>query len=356
MFGEFLEKNKISDKVIAVGVSGGSDSLGLALMLEEELADQGYKIIALTVDHQLRLNSSQEAVYVKTIMQNHGIEHHTLVWTQTPKPVSDIENMARKARYGLIAEWCKAHGVKYVMTAHHLFDQAETFFLRLQRGSGLNGLCGMREVFCWHGLYILRPLLETNPDIMKKYLQSKNISWVEDESNRSEEYLRVKIRHTLPILYQKIGLTPEQIVNTMRRLQYSRDYLENETRQFLQNSFKNWFDHAYSCEYTCFLNYSEEIQFRTMSYLLRQIGQTEYAPRAQKILGLIKQIKEQNFHAATLGGCYICRFNNALWFFPEEYEKGNYTVAVWKSLQQMHPDLCKLKLPFRLRVYIVNHK
>ena len=69
MFKEFLEKHNLQEKNIAVGVSGGSDSLALALMLNDELTPLGYKIIALTVDHRLRPSSAQEALYVSQIMQ-----------------------------------------------------------------------------------------------------------------------------------------------------------------------------------------------------------------------------------------------------------------------------------------------
>lgn len=356
MFLEFLNKHNIKDKTIAVGVSGGSDSLGLILAAHHELVPKGYKIIALTVDHRLRPSSAQEAEYVKTIMQKNSIEHHILVWNKTEQPVADIENAARKARYGLIADWCKINNVRYVMTAHHLHDQAETFFMRLQRGSGLYGLCGMQEVFCRRGLYILRPLLNTNPQVMKDFLLNNGIAWIEDESNDSEDYLRVKMRHALPDFYKKTGLTAEKIVNTMQRLQCSRNYLETEIRRFIDQSFHKWFDYAYSCRYEQFLDFDDEIKFRLLAYLLQNISQSEYAPRAEKILSLIDKLKNKNFRSATLGYCYLCRFNDYLWIFPEDCPAENYSAAAWKTFQKNNPQYRKIKLPFRLRVYILTHQ
>lgn len=355
MFREFLERNHIEDKNIAVGVSGGSDSLALILMAHDELTPLGYKLTALTVDHRLRPTSAQEAAYVSQIMKENGIEHHILVWDTEEKPSSGIEEAARKARYSMIAEWCEDNAVKFVMTAHHMYDQAETFFMRLFRGSGLNGLCGMREVFQLHGLYILRPLLNTNPEIMKDYLRKRNISWIKDESNDAEEYLRVKMRHALPEFYEKSGITAEQIINTMTKLQYSRDYLEHETRAIIDNSFKNWFNYAYCCLFKNFLAFDDELKFRLLSFLLRTVGQTEYAPRAEKIINLIDRLKKNGFHSATLGHCRLYVMDDCLWIYPEEFEIGNYNLANWKMFKQLNPKFRRIKLPFQVRAYLFNH-
>ena len=86
------------------------------------------------------------------------------------------------------------------MIAHHLYDQAETFLMRLQRGSGVFGLSSIDEISERNGISILRPLLHTHPDDLKKYLNEKNIKWVEDESNQCTDFLRVKMRKFLPVL------------------------------------------------------------------------------------------------------------------------------------------------------------
>ena len=185
---ELFAKYQIKDKVIAVGVSGGADSLALVLQAAEELAVFGRKVVALTVDHGLRPTSRMEAEYVAGLMQKHGIEHHILTWTGE-KPATGIEEAARQARYALIAEWCNQNEVNVLLTAHHAKDQAETFLMRLQRGSGLEGLCGIREYSVRDGLVILRPLLGVNPESLRNYLRQRNVVWVEDESNNDTAFL-----------------------------------------------------------------------------------------------------------------------------------------------------------------------
>ena len=199
---ELIAKYKIRTNFIAVGVSGGADSLALALMLKEECANYGIKVVALTVNHKLRPSADKEADYVAKIMQKHNIEHHILIW-KGEKPLTGVEEAARLARYDLLENWCFKNGIKYLATAHHLRDQAETFLMRLERGSGLEGLCSMREITTYKSIKILRPLLHTSPEFMENYLRARKINWIHDESNDNTDFLRVKMRKFLPELMQK---------------------------------------------------------------------------------------------------------------------------------------------------------
>ena len=180
---DIINLSKITGAKVAVGVSGGADSLALVLLLDELLRPQGRQVIALTVDHGLREESATEAAYVAKLMAEHEIEHHILVW-QGEKPSTGIEEAARDARYALLRGWCQANGVEILCVAHHQQDQAETFLMRLQRGSGVTGLCGMAEVNELDGVSIVRPLLNISSECLKNYLQLRNISWVEDPERR----------------------------------------------------------------------------------------------------------------------------------------------------------------------------
>ena len=222
---ELLAKYQIKDSVIAVGVSGGADSLALVLQAAEELAVFGRKIVALTVDHRLRPTSRMEAEYVAGLMEKYGIEHHILSWN-TAKPKTGIEEAARQARYSLIRSWCNKNGVRVLMTAHHAKDQAETFLMRLQRGSGLEGLCGIREYSVRDGLIILRPLLHVFPEDFRLYLQKRGIVWVEDESNADTSLLRGRLRQFLPELADKTGINVEKICGAVQALQSAEDFIE----------------------------------------------------------------------------------------------------------------------------------
>src|SRR5205085_5867712 len=118
---------------------------------------------AVSVDHALREGSAGEAKQVGIWARKLGAPHVTLNWRGT-KPGGNIQALAREARYRLIGEWASSQGITQVITGHTLDDQAETFVLRLARGSGLEGLSGMAPMAPFplrefEQLSLVRPLL-----------------------------------------------------------------------------------------------------------------------------------------------------------------------------------------------------
>lgn len=356
MFETFLKKHNITEKSICIGVSGGSDSLALVLMANQELKPLGYKIIALTVNHHLRASAQNEAEYVAQLMKKYDIEHHILHW-QGQKPLTGIEEAARKARYNLIGQWCKKNNVKILMTAHHLYDQAETFFMRLERGSGLDGLCGMNEVLHTPDFIIARPLLNINPKIMKNYLIEKNINWIEDESNYCTDLLRVKIRQFLPKFEQQTGISALKIVQTMSRLQSSKKHIDDEVSNIINNKFKNFYNMAFECNLTDFLGLDAELKYRIVGKLLKLVGHTDYTPQADKIFNLITKIQNTNFKSATLNKCQIKHFNNKLWFLPEQLDFIEYNTKIWKDYIKENKYYKNKKIPYEIKkIILINSK
>ena len=177
---DFFEKYNLNENIVAVGVSGGADSFALALMLK----DAGKKVVALTVDHCLREESGIEAEYVAKVMKKHQIEHHILQWKEGKNIKKNIEEKARTARYNLMTDFCKKNNIKLLAVAHHMRDQAETFLLRLQRGSGLFGLSSMMPVSKRDDIVLIRPLLDFMPENLKKYCNKKNVDWGKLWSNK----------------------------------------------------------------------------------------------------------------------------------------------------------------------------
>ncbi len=348
MLKTFLQNNNIIEKRICVGVSGGSDSLALALMANEQLSPLGYKIVAITVNHGLRKSAQDEADYVASVMQQHGIEHHILYW-EGDKPQNGIEEAARIARYGLIEKWCEEYDVNILMTAHHLYDQVETFFMRLERGSGLDGLCGMKEVFYRNNIKVIRPLLYTSPKVMKDYLTDKGIVWVEDESNFCTDLLRVKIRQFLPEFEEKTGIDALKVANTMKRLQSSKNYIDKVVDKIIKNNFSNYKTEAFWCSRADFLKLDTEIKFRILGKILRTIAGSDYIPSAEKLFSLIDKFNLADFKASTLGHCYVCCLDNKLWFMPECVASDKYSAKAWKEYVKKHLQYKNKKIPVRLK-------
>ena len=346
---ELFAKYQIKDEVVAVGVSGGADSLALVLQAAEELAVFGRKVVALTVDHGLRPTSRLEAEYVAGLMQKYGIEHHILTWTGK-KPTTGIEEAARQARYALIAEWCSQNNVHVLLTAHHAKDQAETFLMRLQRGSGLEGLCGIREYSVRDGLVILRPLLAINPENLRDYLRQRAIVWVEDESNRDTTFLRGKIRQYLPELTENIGINIEKICNAVHNLQSAEDYIEQQLDLLLAHDVIWDFGTVCRFRYMDYLSWHKEMKFRVLAHLCRR----EYIPRAERVLALVNALNTMPFTGATLGGREIILAYDWVWVVPERISKRVQSRKLWAEFVRQHPLYKNIKMPHKAKLAILQ--
>jgi len=184
---------------LAVGVSGGPDSLALALLAHDWAAARGGAVTALTVDHGLRAESAAEARQVAAWMAGAGIAHAVLRW-EGPHPAHGLQAAAREARLGLLEAWCRAHGVLDLLLAHHRDDQAETVLQRLGRGSGPDGLAGMAPVAWLRFVRLLRPLLDQPGARSRATLTARGHSWIEDPSNADALFQRVRLRHLAPAL------------------------------------------------------------------------------------------------------------------------------------------------------------
>lgn len=336
-------------------MSGGADSLALVLLLDELLRPQGKQVVALTVDHGLRSESKAEADYVAELMAKQGIEHHILVW-EGSKPERGIEEAARVARYGLLGRWCEENGVQTLCVAHHQQDQAETFFMRLQRGSGLTGLCGMAPVFYLNGLKIVRPLLAVSPQQLRYYLEQKQVKWVEDPSNQSEDFFRVRIRKFLPEFEKATGITLQRIAETMDVLARSRDYLREQADEFIDGQACCWDGAGFSLPRKFFERQHPELIYQVLSTLLKKVGGGIYTPRAADVERLACALKAAEFKGATLGSCEVFAAKGKIWIIPELRLKKKMPKAVWLSFIQNNPGYAKLDLPYKLRAALVKIK
>jgi len=296
LINHYADLGIVTGSKIAVAVSGGADSLCLLL-----LSAKDFNVTALTVDHRLRSDSAKEAEWVAGVCRKNNIPHETLVW-EGEKPDANIQANARDARYGLMQEWCKANKVATIVTAHHMDDQAETVMLRLARGSGVYGLAGMAPVRpLQDGVSLVRPLLKIPKEHLVNSLRAMNAEWVEDPSNRSEAYDRVKIRNMLsnpPVE----GLNAARLAGTAERLRRSREALEYYEKQ--------WLDQAVSFHHEryCYINVSclslapEEVVLRGIASVCRFVGRGTYVPRMEKLLRLHYGLSSDNFRGQTLYG------------------------------------------------------
>lgn len=187
-----------SAPVLAVAVSGGCDSMALALLAHIWARARGGRVVALTVDHRLRPESAAEARLVRRRLQAGDIEHRILRWAG-PYPTSGIQAAAREARYDLLTDWCRRHAVLHLLLAHQRDDQAETLLMRLAHGSGDDGLAAMSAVSQRDGVRLLRPLLAVPRARLIATLEKKGVAWIDDPSNADLRFERVRWRRELEV-------------------------------------------------------------------------------------------------------------------------------------------------------------
>ncbi|MDF1607959.1 tRNA lysidine(34) synthetase TilS [Hoeflea sp. YIM 152468] len=182
---------------IGLGVSGGSDSLGLLYGLARIVPPT--QLVVLTVDHGLRDGSADEARWVKARCRQLGVRHETLRWTGD-RPVSGLQAAARVARYRLMGAAAARHGLAAVLTAHTRNDQDETRAMRRARSPANDapGLAGIPPATLFDGkMWVLRPLLTLQREDIRDFLRRAGIEWIEDPSNADPRFERVRVRAML---------------------------------------------------------------------------------------------------------------------------------------------------------------
>lgn len=176
------------DGAIGIAVSGGPDSVALLLLAKAAFPA---RIHAATVDHRLRAESSAEARFVSALCAERGIPHETL--TLDPLPPGNVSANARDARYKALFEWMARENLRWLATAHHADDQAETLLMRLNRGAAVGGLASIRS----RDGAIVRPLLGWRRRDLVELVADQGIVAVDDPSNRDEKYDRARLRKAM---------------------------------------------------------------------------------------------------------------------------------------------------------------
>ncbi|NIA70487.1 tRNA lysidine(34) synthetase TilS [Pelagibius litoralis] len=288
---------------IAVALSGGADSLALTLLLQDWLAARDGKLLALTVDHGLRQGSAAEAAKVAALMRRLGIAQKVLRWDGV-KPTASRQAAARDARYALLSRACEARGIFHLALAHHLEDQAETFLLRLGRGSGLDGLAAMAPVVENANLRLLRPLLTVPKEQLVESLRTHELGWIEDPSNTNEVFARVRMRRLLPELARE-GMSADRLGSATQHLARARAALEVDVAAVLARAARP--DPAGFLEVhpAMLADCAKEVSLRALARCLMAVGGSDYTPRLDRLERLHSRLRSGLGKGATLGGCRI---------------------------------------------------
>jgi len=311
VFNEF--KSSLNNKSkYAVAVSGGPDSIALAYLSKCFSLINNVKFYYYIVDHKLREGSSEEAKKVSSKLRKFKINCKILVWRGT-KPSSNIQAVARQNRYSLLIKECKKNKVKSLLLGHHADDKYENFILRLLRGSGLKGLVSMNKLAVnnFQNVQILRPLINIQKSELKKISKKVVKFFVEDPSNSSNSFKRIRIRNLIQNLElegldkMKLALTIKNLMDSDKTINF---YVKNNIKK---NTSILKSDNTYILN-EIFFNQPNEIVFRSLTDIMRKVSGRYYSARGKSISNLILGINFKKFKKMTLGGCIIEKINTSV--------------------------------------------
>ncbi len=290
---------------VAVAVSGGADSLCLALLAGRWAACRGGRVTALSVDHGLRPEARGETRRVGEWLRPKGMDHHILSW-HGPKPAAGIQAAARNARYQLMGDWCRGAGVLHLLVGHTLDDQAETFLLRLGRGSGAEGLAAMAAIRETPDVRLLRPLLEVPKTALQACLEAEGQDWIEDPSNLNAAFARVQVRQTM----RDGGLEATALARSAARFGRARQALETSVSGVLARSVQVHPAGFAVLNPREIFAAADEIGLSALGRVVVAVGGNSYPPRLEKLERLYGELLSvvssgTGFPGRTLGGCRV---------------------------------------------------
>ena len=209
------------EKKFLLAVSGGVDSMVLLHLFKVS----GLKFEVAHINYKLRGNDSDlDQKLVEEFCIKNNIKYHLYqISEKDKKPENSIQLWARKLRYDLFFKILKEANLDFIVTAHHLNDELETFLINLSRGSGIKGLSGIPA----NENQILRPLLSFSKNEIYEFAKENKIDFREDLSNQKNDYLRNKIRNDI------IPNLLETSDSFLKNFEKSISYL-NQTRSFIE--------------------------------------------------------------------------------------------------------------------------
>lgn len=224
----FLSNNNITkNKTIILSVSGGLDSMVLLHLLKS----YDYKVVVVHFNHQTRLANDDEAKLVESISAKYNYPFYLFDINVLS---GNFQANARKLRYDHLKKLATKYQTKYIATAHHLDDLAETVLMKITRGSNLYGYAGIHSIYKEGNFIYIKPLLEYSKQELKTYANLNKVKYLDDESNALDYYTRNRIRNTvIPILKQENSQFLNKIYDYHLQLKNSFTFIRNYANNFI---------------------------------------------------------------------------------------------------------------------------
>jgi tRNA(Ile)-lysidine synthase len=259
---------------LVLAVSGGPDSTALMALVARWRGRP--PALVVTVDHGLRPEAADEARLVAANAERLGLPRR--IMHAPARPASgNLQDWARRARYACLAAAAREAGFDAIVTAHHREDQAETFLLRLARGSGVYGLAAMSAESAVEGVRLVRPLLGVARSALMREAETAGLATVSDPSNAHLRFDRVHMRVLMPVLAEH-GLDSARLADTAGRLARAAAALDQYAGTLLKDGFAADRFGSVAGSARALTQAPEEVGLRALALILRAVGGADYTP------------------------------------------------------------------------------
>jgi tRNA(Ile)-lysidine synthase len=309
-----------------LGLSGGGDSMALALGCATWMRLQQGHVHAVCVDHGLRDDAAKEAQQTVKWAHELGLTAETTpLYLQRGQ--SRLQERARDGRHRALVEAAKAHSARIILLAHNLNDQNETVALRLAAQTGLDGLAGISGLSAspfyrddWPCL-IGRPLLQVSRKKLRHDLVQANQDWHEDPSNANPAFARIRARSRLLdlTLAGAEQATLSRIASHAARLRQIND---QAARALLERATLKISPSGIHLSWEALFDAPSFLVERALGWLAIAVGGAQRAPDLTKLTRLVQAAQQPAFKGATLAGTKFTRSSSDLIVTTAPMRKG----------------------------------
>ena len=312
-FFSYLNNLKCFEKYphVAVGVSGGPDSIALVYIINKWIKSKQGKLSALIFDHRIRSNSEQESYKVRDILIDLNISARILK-TKKNKPIKKDMAQARNNRFEGLITFCSKNNIHHLFLGHHFDDNLETYLIRKINGSNFEGLGSMEEITYFKKIQILRPFIKINKNSILSFNKKNKLVFINDPSNKDVNYTRVKVRNFLQNNKYKKSIKYD-FINLKKEMPYYR----NMVWKCLMDTLAEVKPKSIKINRNKLLIFDDLIIEKIILLCLKFFSDQNYKSRSSKINLFISEMKKSRFKIFNLTGVYIKKNQDLLTFYQK---------------------------------------
>ncbi len=284
---------------VALGVSGGPDSMALASLLHKWIKLQNGKLIALVFDHGIRFHSKDESLQVKSMLTDLNIET-VIIKPNKNKLIKKNMANARDNRFEGMINYCKKNNILHLFLGHHFDDNLETYLIRKINGSNLDGLASINDITYFNNIIILRPLIEISKSSILNFNKKNKVKFINDPSNKDINYTRVKVRKFLQNKTFKTEIKND-FLNLKKQIPIYRKMIWEIFIGYLIDVSSN----RVKISFNKLINNDDLIIEKHILLLLRFLTNNKNQTKSSKIMIFINSLKKPSFKTFNLSGVTI---------------------------------------------------